>query len=89
MSHTCPVCGFAGLEEPPRDHTICECCGTQFGYHDVRSSHAELRRQWIDRGATWHSRSFPAPPDWSAMDQLRRAGFVDVDEAPFEVASAG
>ncbi|CAI6246577.1 hypothetical protein NRS6120_05960 [Bacillus subtilis] len=38
MKHTCPVCGFKGLAEPPYDHEgnhsheICPCCGFQFGF---------------------------------------------------------
>ncbi len=47
---TCPVCGFAGLAEPPVDPTgsptysICPCCGTQFGADDLDKPHAELRK---------------------------------------------
>ncbi|WP_276729934.1 hypothetical protein [Bacillus sp. (in: firmicutes)] len=46
MKHTCPVCGFKGLTEPPYDHEgnhsheICPCCGFQFGFDDY-----EMRRE--------------------------------------------
>ena len=38
--YICPVCGYAYLEEPPRDEKgrpsfdICDCCGIEFGYED-------------------------------------------------------
>jgi len=56
MAHTCPVCGFAELTQPPYDSTgcasfeICPSCGTEFGYHDANKSHEELRRRWLAAG---------------------------------------
>lgn len=67
---TCPVCAFGGLEYPAEDFTICPCCGTEFGYHDTIRSHAELRAEWIRRGAHWHSRVIRPPMLWNAWDQL-------------------
>ncbi len=80
MEHTCPVCGYASLAEPPHDETggasfeICPSCGTEFGYDDASKSHAELRKLWLAAGAPWRSRATAPPPDWSAIEQLRAAG---------------
>lgn len=78
--HTCPVCGFAELEEPHVDvmgeatFAICPSCGTQFGYDDATRSHDELRAAWIAEGAAWWSEAKPAPPGWSGPGQLAAAG---------------
>jgi hypothetical protein len=70
------VCGFDDLSERPVDHVTCPCCGTQFGYHDARVGHDELRRRWIEGGMDWKSRRVPPPAHWSPVAQLLRAGFV-------------
>ena len=80
----CPVCGYDRLEEPARDHCICECCGTQFGYHDATLSHAELRERWVTGGATWHSRRIPPPSGWDAWNQMKRAKLT-VSKKPMKV----
>ena len=80
---TCPVCGFAGLVEPPVDPTgsptysICPCCGTQFGADDLDKPHAELRKEWVQAGSEWWSQNEPAPEGWDANTQLQAAGFAD------------
>ena len=84
MKYMCPVCGYPDLEQPAADHNICPSCGTQFSYHDSRTSHAELRREWLKRGALWHSRRIGPPTGWDPFAQLRRAG-MDAD-LPAEVA---
>jgi hypothetical protein len=76
MNYTCPVCGYDRLDDPPADYNICECCGTEFGYHDSTFAHAELRDRWVRNGARWHSRAFPPPSGWSAHEQLVRAGHL-------------
>ncbi len=76
MTYQCSVCGYSKLIMPPKDHLICPCCGTQFGYHDSVASHEELRKEWIAAGLRWHSRRTPAPADWNPIEQLRRAGFA-------------
>jgi hypothetical protein len=76
MSEHCPVCGFGELPFHPSDHNICPCCGTEFGYHDRRLSHAQLRGMWVARGANWFSKAFPQPAGWSAIAQLQRAQLV-------------
>lgn len=74
-TYTCPVCGYPDLSDPPQDFEICPSCGTEFGYHDIRRSHKELRRKWIARGAHWQSEVIPRPDEWNALAQLIKAGF--------------
>lgn len=75
MKYTCTVCGFDELPHPPRDYTICFCCGTEFGYTDFNTSHEELRERWIANGMHWPGKSFPVPPNWNPYEQLWAAGF--------------
>jgi hypothetical protein len=70
MSYQCPVCGFDKMPFPPKDNNICSCCGTEFGYHDLRLSHADLRAQWIAKGAPWFSKRMPKPDGWNPIAQL-------------------
>lgn len=73
----CPVCGFAGLDEPAYDahgcasFGICPCCGTEFGYDDATRTHAELRAKWIANGMNWWSRTSRPTADWDPLRQLR------------------
>ena len=75
MTFTCPVCGYQNLPSPPIDYEICPSCGTEFEYHDALRTHAELREDWMRRGALWHSRSIPMPYGWNPRVQLLEAGF--------------
>ncbi len=70
MNHQRPVCGFEQMPFPAEDHNICSCCGTEFGYHDLRLSHAELRCLWQAKGARWLSKRVPQPEGWNAQNQL-------------------
>jgi len=70
MTYQCPVCGFDKMPFPPKDNNICSCCGTEFGYHDLRLSHADLRAQWVAKGAPWFSNRMPKPDGWNAIAQL-------------------
>jgi len=76
----CPVCGYAGLEEPSHDsfgygsQDICPSCGTQFGYHDATTPHEVLRKSWIEGGCIWWSQSDERPNDWNPEFQLSRVG---------------
>ena len=72
MAYTCPVCGYDKLDEPPAGFNICDCCGTEFGYHDATFTHAALREQWLARGTEWHSPDFHPPPGWNPAVQLLR-----------------
>ena len=76
MSYLCPVCGYNKLRRPPKDYLICPSCGTEFDYHDSVLSYEELRWQWLAKGAKWHSRVVPPPPDWDPFVQLSQAGFI-------------
>ena len=69
--NTCPVCGYNQLRVPPQDHTICPCCGTEFGYDDFATSHLELMREWVSNGMVWFSDYTLAPHGWSPVKQLR------------------
>lgn len=83
--YTCPVCGYPGLDDPPENHVICPCCGTQFDYDDDAPTergrlrrHAGLRSEWITSGMSWWSSARFAPPDWDARQQLERAGLMSL-----------
>jgi hypothetical protein len=71
---TCPVCGYDALEFPPRDFSICACCGTEFGYDDRVLTHSDLRAEWIAKGCPWFDIDEPRPVDWNPYEQLVRAG---------------
>lgn len=75
MTYICPVCGYNQLDEPPSDYNICDCCGTEFGYHDATLTHSELRKRWIAAGAKWHSPDFSPPTGWDPLKQLLAAGY--------------
>ena len=78
--HTCPVCGYVGLEEPPRSATtgggsyeICPSCGFEFGVTDDDQgySYEAWREMWIASGMKWSSVGQPAPGGWDPRDALR------------------
>lgn len=77
--HTCPVCGWDRLVEPPYDwngspsYEICPCCGFEFGFDDLanRFTFDSYRTVWIARGMPWYDPS-AKPPLWDAEAQLRR-----------------
>jgi predicted RNA-binding Zn-ribbon protein involved in translation (DUF1610 family) len=81
-SHTCPVCGYADLDEPHVDASgehsfaICPSCGTQFGHDDATRTHEELRRLWVAEGARWWSEVKAPPEGWSGSAQLAKAGLA-------------
>lgn len=77
--HTCPVCGFPELSEPPRtaegggSYEICPSCGFQFGVTDEDRgfTYARWRRQWIAGGMKWSSER-PQPAGWSPRPPLKK-----------------
>lgn len=85
MRYQCPVCGYPGLEDPPRSpvsgggsYEICPSCGFEFGVTDeaLGLSYQEWRERWIARGMPWDSAGIrPAPDDWDPVSQL--AGLED------------
>jgi hypothetical protein len=76
--YSCPVCGFGMMDGPPRDHYICPCCDTQFGYHDVTKSYRELRNRWLQNGGRWSDVYDPIyrymPATWNGFRQAIEAG---------------
>lgn len=79
MSYQCPVCGYSGLEEPPYNSygcasfDICPCCGTEYGYHDSKRSHLELRREWVKHKMPWTDKDVLPPLNWDPIKQLADA----------------
>jgi hypothetical protein len=71
--HTCPVCGYPELDEPPRStsgggsYEICPSCGFQFGLDDDDGGigYATSRERWIAAGMPWSSRSRERPSTWN------------------------
>ncbi len=70
--YVCPVCGYDQLDEPAANHNICSCCGTHFGYHDVGHTWAELRGNWLLKGAPWFSKAVQPPAGWNPALQLQK-----------------
>lgn len=68
--HTCPVCGYDSLTEPPSDFSICPSCGTEFGYDDAFSTHDQLRAAWLKGGAKWWSPVDHQPTNWDPYSQI-------------------
>jgi hypothetical protein len=76
--NTCLVCGYPGLEEPPRapsgggSYEICPSCGFQYGVDDDDrgTDYVKARAAWVGRGSAWWSRGQTAPADWDAGRQL-------------------
>lgn len=82
MSHTCPVCQFPKLKEPPYSksgggsYEICPSCGYQFGVDDDDRGipHADWRADWLQRCAPWSSTGKKAPRGWDGMAQSQSGG---------------
>jgi len=82
-THTCPVCGYDKLAEPPRNRTggasmeICACCGFQFGVSDDdhSTSYDEYRQGWIKDGMPWTSRQ-RVPKGWNPQTQLASLALI-------------
>jgi len=79
MKHTCPVCGYSKLEEPPRPHggggsyEICPSCGFQFGVSDDDGgfTYVQWREKWRATGMRWWSERKP-PRGWNPVAQLAK-----------------
>jgi hypothetical protein len=80
----CPVCGYEHLDSAAFDDQgsasfeLCPCCGTEFGYDDASTTHAELRERWLSAGARWHSGSVIPPLGWDANSQVRAASALGI-----------
>lgn len=81
--HTCPVCGFGRLEDPPNNYTICPSCGTEFEYDDVRMTRADLRRAWVEGGYQWWSKLEQPPTRWNPERQLEELMHPELREVRF------
>lgn len=75
--HTCPVCYYDKMEDPPERFNICPCCGTEFENDDYWLTREELRQAWVDGGMKWWYIDEAPPSDWSPEDQLRKARKID------------
>jgi len=71
MNYKCPVRGFDELPFLLADNNTCSCCGTEFGYHDLRLSHTVLRNQSVANGSHWFSARMPPPTGWNVAQQIR------------------
>ncbi|SDX95175.1 hypothetical protein [Hymenobacter psychrophilus] len=72
----CRVCGLDYDESPwgpdghTPDHTLCGCCGAEFGYHDATPTAArQYRAQWLAAGAGLFYPNL-APANWQLAEQL-------------------
>ncbi|OON68556.1 hypothetical protein B0919_13025 [Hymenobacter sp. CRA2] len=72
----CRVCGLEydyspwGGDERTPDHSICECCGIEFGYEDhTISSTRNYRQQWLSAGSKWFDPK-RRPNNWDVSSQL-------------------
>lgn len=80
MSFTCPVCGYLGLVEPPRDQSggasleICPSCFFQFGYDDDDQgwTYLQWRQRWVERHCPWSSSGQDPPEGWDGAVQLHQ-----------------
>jgi len=79
IHYVCPVCGYPGLEDPPRtpgcggSYEICPSCGFEYGYTDEDQgySYEDWRIRWIQRGMPWDSDGIqPRPIGWDPAKQL-------------------
>ena len=72
MAHTCLVCRYPKLKEPPRSpngggsYEICPACGFQYGVDDDdrKISHAQWLKKWQAAGCKWSSQSIKPPKGW-------------------------
>jgi predicted amidophosphoribosyltransferase len=79
MNNLCPVCGY---KHTPEEHSICSCCGTEFGYDDCSLSHEELRNNWLKNGAKWFSTVSQPSGGWNyalAFHQLYKSNLLKTE----------
>jgi rubredoxin len=81
MTYTCPVCGYPGLDTPPRDpvhnypsYDICPSCGFEYGFDDDSEGYTyeTYRQKWLADGAQWWAKSKKPPAGWDPVTQLMR-----------------
>jgi hypothetical protein len=87
-THTCPICGFNGLDEPPYrrmpESDDEPTSGTHGPSWDICSccgvefglnsgdSLRQMRQAWIDEGMPWWSTVEAPPEGWDAAKQLEQ-----------------
>lgn len=67
------------MPNPPHNHNICPCCGTEFNYDDCTLTVEELRKEWVQNGAAWFHSEVGPPPKWNWFKQLSEAGLIATD----------
>ena len=80
IKYTCPVCGYPGLDEPPRtesdggSYEICVSCGFQFGVSDEDRgiSYEQWRDRWKSEGCPWKGLNIPPPENWDPVKLLEQ-----------------
>ena len=74
----CRVCGLEQADPPwgedgkTASFLICHCCGTEFGYEDVKPISAKkARERWLSQGSPWF---WPKdkPENWDLEEQLQQ-----------------
>ena len=77
LNKHCRVCGYYNIDPPwgndgsSPSFNICDCCGSEFGYHDFTL--IGIRRQrsiWLEHPNQWNNPS-AKPNDWSLEEQLK------------------
>jgi hypothetical protein len=75
--YICRVCGLHQDEAPWGEDgnlplfNICNCCGTEFGYHDATlKAIKNSRDRWIEQDAKWFNPK-AKPEAWTLEEQLR------------------
>ena len=76
-AHYCRVCGHYnedfswGREEATPSFNICDCCGTEFGYHDFTIKGIRRRREiWLKQASEWNNVS-AKPKVWDLERQIK------------------
>jgi hypothetical protein len=80
--YVCRVCGLQQDELPwgedgnTPSFNICDCCGTEFGYHDATlTAIKNTRSKWIAQGTKWFNPK-AKPEIWVLKEQLQKIPLV-------------
>lgn len=76
--YMCRVCGLQ-QDDPPwgedgntPSFEICDCCGTEFGYHDATpQAVSNTRREWLSENVQWFNPK-AKPEHWILENQLQQ-----------------